>query len=56
MAETLRLSDPPGAPLILRFTVHARPGEAMALFAHATEGEALFASIDVQLRRRPASD
>lgn len=52
---TLHPNVPEGAPVTLRFTVEARPGEALAIFAHATEGEVLFASIDVQMRRKPGA-
>ncbi len=50
---SLRVNDPPGAALTLRFAVSAAEGEAFSLFAHATDGAVLFASIDVQVRRRP---
>ncbi|MBP0464467.1 class I SAM-dependent methyltransferase [Roseomonas sp. PWR1] len=52
-AAQVEMNAPPGAPAVLRFTLDVAPGEAFALFAHATAGEALFASVDVQLRRRP---
>lgn len=50
-----RLNATPGAPVTLRFAVGVAAGEAFALFAHATDGAVLFASIDVQLRRGPAA-
>jgi SAM-dependent methyltransferase len=49
----VEMNAPPGAPVVMRFALDVAPGEAFALFAHAIEGEVLFASVDLQLRRRP---